>query len=49
VVTVLDTLDRSWPVLDALRKHLPGATHVLDARHVTVSGVKAVDEVRRRK
>src|SRR5690606_36696869 len=34
--------------LNALREHLPAATHVLDAFHVTALGMKAVDEVRRR-
>ena len=34
--------------LNALREHLPAATHVLDAFHITARGMKAVDEVRRR-
>ncbi|MBX6752524.1 MAG: transposase [Micromonosporaceae bacterium] len=41
-------LDPFRGYLNALREHLPGATHVLDAFHVTALGMKVVDEVRRR-
>jgi transposase len=41
-------LDPFRGYLNALRAHLPAATHVLDAFHVTALGMKAVDEVRRR-
>jgi transposase len=41
-------LDPFRGYLNALREHLPAATHVLDAFHVTALGMKAVDEVRRR-
>jgi transposase len=41
-------LDPFRGYLNALRVHLPAATHVLDAFHVTALGMKAVDEVRRR-
>lgn len=41
-------LDPFRGYLNALRTHLPDATHVLDAFHVTKLGFTAVDEVRRR-
>src|SRR5690606_5389343 len=41
-------LDPFRGYLNALREHLPDATHVLDAFHVTALGMKVVDEVRRR-
>jgi transposase len=39
-------LDPFRGYLNALREHLPAATHVLDAFHVTALGMKAVDEER---
>lgn len=44
----LAALDPFRGYLTALRTHLPAATHVLDAFHVTRLGMQAVDEVRRR-
>lgn len=41
-------LDPFRGYLNALREHLPAATHVLDAFHVTALGMKALDQVRRR-
>jgi hypothetical protein len=41
-------LDPFRGYLNALRAHLPAATHVLDAFRVTALGMKVVDEVRRR-
>ena len=41
-------LDPFRGYLNALRTHLPDATHVLDAFHVTKLAFTAVDEVRRR-
>jgi len=44
----LAALDPFRGYLNALRTHLPDATHVLDAFHVTKLAFTAVDEVRRR-
>ena len=44
----LAALDPFRGYLTALRTYLPGATHVLDALHVTRLGMQALDEVRRR-
>jgi len=41
-------LDPFRGYLTALRAHLPKATHMLDAFHVTRLGMQALDEVRRR-
>lgn len=44
----LAALDPFRGYLNALRAHLPHATHVLDAFHVVKLGFQAMDEVRRR-